>query len=84
MLKAFYPEGRAKDKNIGFQILQFHRPVRFQKNILGDISQLNFEKQEDLKRTNLIEKVYQTNIYTMASFHKRQFILTQGRRQERR
>lgn len=74
---------KAGPKTRTFQILQFHRPAKFQKDILGDISQLNFEKQRDLKRTNLIEKVYQTNIYTMSSFHKKQFVFN-TRRQERK
>jgi hypothetical protein len=40
MLKVFYSECRAKDKIIGFKILYFHRPVTFQKDIFGTISDL--------------------------------------------
>ena len=36
-LKAFYPEGGTKDKIIGFQILQFHKLVKFEKNNLGTL-----------------------------------------------
>lgn len=46
MLKVFYPKGKATDKITGFQILQFQRPVEFQKNILWRFPNLILTSKE--------------------------------------